>query len=101
MVERLRSGLSSLASDEEKVSQLGEMHWWLSHAMPDNRGSAAKSELTVRSVALSEGLSLPPFKQGAVPDLESFLTTQEDFRRNYSSLFERSPSASSRSGSQD
>jgi hypothetical protein len=100
-VDRLRDGLSSLASDEEKISRLGEIHWWLSHAMPDNRGSAAKSELTVRALALSEGLSLPPFRQGVVPDLESFVTSQEDFRNNYGSLFERSRSESSRPGWQD
>ncbi len=96
-VEHLRASLPSLASDEEKVSQLGEMHWWLSHAMPDVRGSAAKSELTVRALASSEGLSLPPFRQGVVPDLESFVTSQEDFRSNYASMFERAPTRSAQS----
>lgn len=61
--------------------------------MPDERGSAAKSELTVRALARTVGLTLPPFKQGVLPDLEAFVTSQEGYRNHYGRLFERPPSA--------
>jgi hypothetical protein len=67
---------------------LGEIHYLLAHAMLDHRGSAAKSELMVRSLAASVGLELPPFKKGFVPDLEAFLSSSDDFAKNYSSAFE-------------
>lgn len=92
-VDRLSARLADLQTDAERIGQLGEIHWWLSHAMPDERGSAAKSELTVRALARTVGLTLPPFKQGVVPDLEAFVTSQEGYRSNYGRLFERPPSA--------
>jgi avirulence protein len=67
---------------------LGDMHWWLVHAMPDDRGSAAKAELAVRALAAAQGLDLPPFKRGTVPDLEAFLTDRKAFRAGYAEMFD-------------
>jgi avirulence protein len=74
---------------EQRMRGLAEMHWLLAHAMPDYRGSAAKSELAVRSMAHAMGMELRPFKQGIVPDLEAFLTPQAEFIEKYPALFEQ------------
>jgi hypothetical protein len=64
------------------------MHWWLAHAMPDLRGSAAKTELGMRAVAAAHGMDLPPFRRGVIPDLEAFVTQRNAFSEGYPALFE-------------
>lgn len=81
----------SSLSKPDTVRTLGELHWWMANAMPDERGSAAKAELTVRSIAQSRGIDLPPFVSGVVPDLEAMTTSREKFSDNYASMFSRSP----------
>lgn len=81
--------LDPSASNQEALKTLGELHWWLSHAMPDVRGSAAKAELCVRSLAQARGMDLPPFKQGVVPDLEAMTRLREDFVGGYAKSFSR------------
>ena len=76
---------------DQRIQILGHMHWILAHAMPDKRGSAAKTEMAVRAIAYAMGHELPPFAPGIVPDLEAFLTPREDFANNYVGLFARSP----------
>lgn len=80
--------LKSQMDESTLVSSLGEVHWWMAHAMPDERGSAAKTEIAVRALAGAHGVELPPFRRGVVPDLEAFMTDRESFRDNYSSMFE-------------
>jgi avirulence protein len=43
--------LDTSVSDSQALSTRGELHWWGANAMPDDRGSAAKTEFTVRSFA--------------------------------------------------
>ncbi|WP_284427998.1 XopAH/AvrB family type III secretion system effector, partial [Acidovorax sp. SUPP1855] len=69
--------------DGQALQVMGELHWWLAHAMPDVRGSAAKAELSVRSIAQARGMDLLPFPQGFVPDLEAMTTTRFDFVNQY------------------
>jgi avirulence protein len=73
------------------LATLGELHWWLAHAMPDVRGSAAKAELCVRSLAQARGMDLPPFKPGFVPDLEAMIRPRPDYVAGYASSFSRPP----------
>lgn len=73
---------------QEALKGLAEMHWWAAHAMPDERGSAAKAEFCIRSMANAMGMELPPFKRGIIPDLEAFMTPRADFVRNYASMFD-------------
>jgi hypothetical protein len=70
------------------LAKLAELHWILVHAMPDKRGSAAKSEMAVRAAAYSIGTELPPFRSGIVADLEAFVTPLDEFKKNYAGLFE-------------
>jgi hypothetical protein len=75
-------------SPDKLLKALGEMHWWLAHAMPDGRGSAAKAEMAVRALAAAQGQELPSFKRGTVPDLEAFLMDRKDFRASYPAMFD-------------
>jgi hypothetical protein len=60
----------------------------LAQTIFDLRGSSAKSELFIRSLAVASGVELPPFKRGFVPDLESFVLSIDEFVKNYSGSFE-------------
>lgn len=73
---------------EETLATLGAIHWWMAHAMPDLRGSAAKTELCVRATAGAMGIELPPFQRGVIPDLEAFTTDHHTFSAGYAALFE-------------
>lgn len=73
---------------EELLPRLGELHWWMAHAMPDGRGSAAKTEMGMRAIALAHGIALPPFRRGIVPDLEAFMQDMETFSQGYADMLE-------------
>ncbi|MEJ2045911.1 MAG: XopAH/AvrB family type III secretion system effector [Reinekea sp.] len=70
------------------MKRLGDLHWWLANAMPDRRGSAAKSEFVIRSIAQAKGIDLPPMKYGLVADIEAMTTSRSTFIKNYSNMFE-------------
>ncbi len=78
-------------SPAERLRAMADLHWILAHAMPDRRGSAAKTELAVRAIGYAVGIELPPFAPGVVPDLEAFLSPREEFVSNYETLFSRPP----------
>jgi avirulence protein len=75
----------------QALATIAELHWWLSHGMPDQRGSAAKAELSVRAIAQARGIDLPPLRHGIVLDLEAMTTLRADFVKNYVSYFSRPP----------
>lgn len=95
-VPRIRAHAESLysraldpsVSNAEALTTLGELHWWVAHAMPDDRGSAAKAELAVRSMAQARGMDLPPFEKGFVPDLEAMTTPRSAFVEKYPARFD-------------
>lgn len=74
--------------NDEALTTMGELHWWVTHAMPDDRGSAAKAELAIRSIAQSRGMDLPPYSKGFVPDLEAMTSSRSDFTSTYPSRFD-------------
>ncbi|MEB0046712.1 MULTISPECIES: XopAH/AvrB family type III secretion system effector [unclassified Pseudomonas] len=76
-------------SDARALKTLAEIHWWMAHAMPDKRGSAAKTELCVRSIAQARGMDLAPMKHGIVPDLEALTLPLKDFVKKYEGFLER------------
>ncbi len=75
-------------ANSQALTTLGELHWWVAHAMPDDRGSAAKTELSVRAMAQSRGMDLPPFRRDVVPDLEAMTTPREEFIEKYPAMFD-------------
>lgn len=64
---------------QDKIDGLAELHWLWAHAMPDARGSAAKSEMAIRSMAHAMGMELPPCSRGSCPDLIAFVSSKEEF----------------------
>lgn len=92
-----KKALDTSASDSQALRSMGELHWWVANAMPDDRGSAAKTEFTVRSIAQSRGMDLPPFQRGVVPDLEAMTMPRSEFVEKYSGMFDwKSASESSK-----
>ncbi|MEQ7779979.1 XopAH/AvrB family type III secretion system effector, partial [Xanthomonas sp. WHRI 8356] len=88
-VETLFSNLIAQRHDPASLMPtLGSLHWWMAHAMPDSRGSAAKTELAVRALAHAHGIELPPFAHGIAADLEAFVTDRESFSSRYADFFE-------------
>lgn len=85
------SALDPSISPSQALATLGELHWWVAHAMPDFRGSAAKAELCVRALAQARGMDLPPFARGMVPDMEAMTRPREDFVGSYAKAFSRPP----------
>ncbi|RMP10537.1 XopAH/AvrB family type III secretion system effector [Pseudomonas syringae group genomosp. 3] len=81
--------LDASVSDSQALSILGEIHWWVANAMPDHRGSAAKTEFSVRAIAMARGMELPPMRHGIVADLEAMTTSREAFVRHYNNFFDR------------
>ena len=81
-----------------KIERLGELHWTLTQACPDQRGSAAKAEMSVRALACAIGMEMRPFKAGIAPDLEAFVTPLAAFKSGYADMFvgqaEKAPSRS-------
>jgi len=71
------------------LAALGNVHWWMAHAMPDKRGSAAKTELCVRALANAHGVELPPFGRGVIPDLEAFVSPRSEFVASYAAMFDK------------
>lgn len=80
--------MGSLPAEDQAIRQLGEIHWWMAHVMPDARGSAARTELRIRAIAGAMGMELPPFEHGVIPDLEAFMTDRETYAEDYANLFE-------------
>ncbi|POD78434.1 type III effector [Pseudomonas syringae group genomosp. 3] len=88
-VEKLyEHALDPTISDSKSLKILAEVHWWVANAMPDHRGSAAKTEFSVRAMAMARGMELPPMKNGIVPDLEAMTMPREEFVMRYSNFFD-------------
>ncbi|HEX4879357.1 MAG TPA: hypothetical protein VFV39_05885, partial [Limnobacter sp.] len=51
------------------LQAMARIYWWSAHAMLDQRGSAAKTELLFRALCHSKGLNVPPWKAGVSADL--------------------------------
>lgn len=73
---------------EQRMEGLGEIHWLLAQTMPNERGSAACSELVVRALALAGGCELPPCRRGFMPDLEAIASDCEGFKQRYAQGFD-------------
>jgi avirulence protein len=80
----LKPGLSS----QRRLAGLAEMHWLLTQATPDWRGSAAKAEMAVRAMAHAMDMELPPLRRGIQADLEAFITPKDAFIDKYSGFFD-------------
>ena len=76
-------------SQEALLKDVGEIHWWLSHAAPYKRGSAAISEMLVASLLKSHGYDMPKYKPNHMPDCVALCTPDRDsYKKNYHTLLD-------------
>lgn len=75
-------------SDAERLDHLARVHWWTANSMPYARGSAAIADMTVRSIAKAHNMKMPAYREGIIPDIESFFyKNPDDFVEAYRGFF--------------
>jgi hypothetical protein len=79
---------SSSTSREETIRLVAEMHWWMAHAMPYRRGSAAVTDASLRALLHSRGIEVGRWRPGISPDIRAFHRDLQSFVAEYPSLFE-------------
>lgn len=72
----------------ELIATVAEIQWWISHAMPYVRGSAAISDALSKALLLQHGIRPGRWKVGIMPDIKAFHTPREQYIREYASYFE-------------
>ncbi len=72
----------------EVIRAAAEMHWWLAHAMPFQRGSAAITDALVKAIYLSHGIPFSPYRVGIQPDIAAFTLRLDDFLSVYPRFFD-------------
>jgi ribulose-bisphosphate carboxylase large chain len=74
-------------SPEETIRLAGEIHWWMAHAMPFGRGSAAITDMLVKSILLRKGIEAGPWAEGVVPDMDAFtVPSAAEFGNQYAGM---------------
>ena len=82
-------------NNEKKAKIMGivpEIQWYFCQMMPFERGSALIGDAIARSLMEGAGLKLSRWKEGVLPDLETFVTDLNTYKSNYANLFEIPPS---------
>lgn len=59
--------------------KLASLNWWLANTCTDERGSAAKTEMFCRAVALASGFEYPKYKEGISSDVECMALSEHDW----------------------
>jgi hypothetical protein len=72
-------------------SQVGEIRWLMAHATPWERGSDAISNSFMRALYKAMGIKTYPSKAGISFDLQAYCTELADYKKNFSSYFEKPP----------
>jgi hypothetical protein len=75
-------------SRQEVIDKIAEIHWWLAHAMPFQRGSAAIIDAATKALFYAADIYPGNWKPGIVPDIKAFHTDLDTFIQNYSSYME-------------
>lgn len=83
--------LDPSTSLEDTVRTVGELHWWLAHAMPYERGSAAITDMLTKSIFLRRGIQVSAWQRGVVPDLDAFTMPRQAFVAAYQGMFREAP----------
>lgn len=80
-------------SPAETTRAIAELHWWLAHAMPYERGSAGVSDMLAKSLFELRGMEVAPWRRGGSPDLRAMLNSLPAYVDLYPKLFEQPPRA--------
>jgi GGDEF domain-containing protein len=73
----------------ELISTVAEMHWWMAHAMPYYRGSAAISDAFTKTIFQAHGIRPGRWKVDLMPDIKAFHTPLAEYVRDYPNYFEK------------
>jgi len=76
---------------EQTIETVAEIHWWLAHAMPYKRGSAAITDAFTKAIFECRGMDTGRWSRGVLPDLEAFVMPLDQFKARYSALLTRAP----------
>jgi len=79
---------SPTITDQNTIRIVSSIHWWLAHAMPYVRGSAAISDALTKALFYWRGIYPGRWREGISPDIYAFHHSLEEFVRDYPSLFE-------------
>lgn len=79
------------ASPAETTKAIAELHWWLAHAMPYERGSAGISDMVAKSLFELREMEVAPWRRGGAPDLRAMINSLPVFVDLYPRLFEQPP----------
>lgn len=76
---------------EDINSTIAEIRWVLAHSTPWLRGSDAISNAFMRAIYKALGIKAYPPAKGISFDLEAYCTNLKDYKKNFTSYFERTP----------
>lgn len=77
---------------EQTIATVAELQYYLSHAMPFNRGSAAVTDMVAKTIFDARGITTSPARVGVVVDIEALVTrTPQEFVANYRNFYEQPP----------
>jgi len=80
------------SKDIDKINNIvAEIRWVMAHATPWLRGSDAISNVFMRAIYKAVGIKAYPPAKGISFDLEAYCTNLEDYKKNFSSYFEKPP----------
>ncbi|MFA4874070.1 MAG: hypothetical protein WC956_02135 [bacterium] len=74
-------------SVEDTIKAVAQLHWWLAHAMPFNRGSAGITDTLTKAIFYSKGIFPGRWRDDVSPDIKAFHLTLAQFVEQYPSLF--------------
>ncbi len=70
------------------VAQVAELHWWLAHAAPFDRGSASITDALTKAIFIFQHVNPGCWLPEVAPDVKAFHTPRLEFVRTYKYLFE-------------
>ena len=89
-IEKVKNGESLSRSDRKVIDEkIAEIYFLMANIMPYERGSNGISDILIRSIYKSLGIDQPALKQGVSLDLEAFCMDLNEYKRKWSSFFEK------------
>lgn len=88
-VEKLYNEAASMDDGPQFIRHLGLIFWWLCQAKPWWLGDPSIAEMLIKSLSLSKGKMLPPWKKGLIPWEEVMKCFDPNqFAEKFQTLFE-------------
>ncbi len=97
LFEKIVSHAGSLSMSEVSL-KISEFHWWLYHVTPHYRGSAAITEMLIKTLFRLYGHNSPGWKKDVVPFAQAMVLPLSEFQENYRLMYDRDPFESGTAG---